>query len=297
MALLMSIGVASPAGAQGDGHDHEHGSGSGHRLTEQHRWRDPEGRLMGYYSAALAFSPVGAPAVAAPWALTLGLEASYLPPLSEAQRSAGFSKTEYTNLSPVLPRPRLALSLPFGVAVEGSWIPPIEAFSVTANLVSGAISRPFPVRGVLVTPRVAATTGSVRGPMTCNNELADGSDGDLLFFQHICHGMESEDRFEPRAVSGELMVSRSMRGGSLTPYIGGGVRSEEDRFEIGVRFTDGSLDPNHPILTMDLTRGYGFLGATWAGRGRGAISGELFYAPGSLVTVRVQASLRLLRAS
>jgi hypothetical protein len=48
---------------------------------------------------------------------------------------------------------------------------------------------------------------------------------------------------------------------------------------------------------MDLTRGYGFLGATWSGSGRGAVSGELFYAPGSLLTLRVQASLRFFRQS
>lgn len=248
---------------------------------------------MAYYSAALAFSPVAAPRIMAPWTLTLGLEASYLPALSEAQRSAGFSKTEHTNLVPVVPRPRLALSLPKGFALEASWIPPIEAFGVTADLLSGSVSRSFVAGGFVLTPRVAGTTGSVRAPITCNNDFRDRSAGDELFFLHVCHGMESEDRFEPMGISGELVASRSMRGGALSPYLGVGVLREHDRFEVGVRYSDVSIDPNHPILEMDLTRAYGFLGATWSGPRRSAISGELFYAPGSLLTARFQASVLL----
>jgi len=296
LAVAALVITASPVDAQGDGHDHEHGSGSGHRLTEQYRWRDAEGRLMAYYSAALAFSPVSAPRALAPGAIRIGLEASYLPPLSEAQRSAGFSKTETTNFTSVLPRPRLAVGLPMGISLEGSWIPPVNAFGATANLFSVALSKSFAVRNdFLLTPRFSGTTGSVRGPITCNDEMSTRSDGDLLFYEHVCHDMESEDRFEPTTLSGELVASRSMRGGALSPYLGIGVMNERDRFDIGVRYSDGSIDPNHPILTMTLTRGYGFLGATWAGPRRSAITGELFYAPGSLLTARFQASM-LLRA-
>ena len=297
LAVAALVITAPPVDAQGDGHDHDHGSGSGHRLTEQYRWRDAEGRLMAYYSAALAFSPVSAPRAMTPGAIRIGLEASYLPPLSEAQRSAGFSKTETTNFSPVLPRPRLAIGLPKGISVEASWVPPVKAFGATANLVSGAISKSFAVRtDILLTPRLSGITGSVRGPITCNDEMTTRTEGDLLFYEHVCHDMESEDRFEPRALNGEVVASRSMRDGALSPYLGIGVMNEWDRFDVGVRFSDGSIDPNHPILEMNLTRAYGFLGATWAGPRRSAITGELFYAPGSLLTARFQASM-LLRGS
>jgi hypothetical protein len=291
---MLIVGAASVARAQ-DEHDHDHGSGHvGPRVVEQHRWQSPEGRLMAYYSAGLAFSPVGAPRLARPWGGSLGLELSYLPALSEAQRSGGFSKTESTNLVPVVPRPRVSLTLPAGFAVEGSWIPPVRAFGVTANLVSAALARPIALRnGFVLTPRIAGTTGSVKGPITCNQELEDRGGGDAIFFTHVCHNMESEDRFEPMAFSGEIVASRSLRGGSLAPYAGLGVRRERSSFDVGVRFSDGSFDPNHPILEMDLTRGYGFLGATWAGPRRSALSGEMFYAPGSLLTARVQASIRM----
>ena len=292
VSLLISIGAVPVAGAQ-DGHDHGDGGHTGARIIERHRWADPEGRLMAYYSAALAFSPVGAPRVAAPWGGSLGLELSYLPALSEAQRSAGFSKTESTNLAPIVPRPRFALSLPGGVAIEGSWIPPVRAFGVTANLLSAAITRPFLFRGNVLTPRIAGTTGSVKGPITCNQELEERGGGDGIFYAHVCHSIESEDRFEPVALSGELVASRMIRGGSVAPYLGVGVRREQSTFDVGVRFSDGSFDPNHPILKLDLTRGYGFVGATWAGPRRSALSTEVFYAPGSLLTGRVQASVQL----
>jgi hypothetical protein len=290
--LLVLVGASSVGRAQDD---HDHGAArTGPRVVEQYRWQDPEGRLMAYYSAALAFSPVGAPRVEAPWAGSVGLEVSYLPALSKSQRSAGFSKTESTNLVPVIPRPRVSLALPAGFAIEGSWIPPIRAFGVTANLVSAAITRSFAIPGnVVLTPRIAGTTGSVKGPITCNEELEERGGGDAIFYTHVCHGLESEDRFEPRAMSGEVIASRPIRGGSIAPYAGLGVRREQNTFDVGVRFSDGSLDPNHPILEMDLTRGYGFVGASWAGPRRSAVSAEMFYAPGSLLTARIQASMRL----
>lgn len=249
---------------------------------------------MAYYSAALAFSPVGSPRVANARGASIGLELSWLPALSEAQRSAGFSKAQSTNLAPVVPRPRVSVGLPAGFTLEGSWIPPIRAFGVTANLVSGAIARSFETGGSFtLTPRIAGTIGSVKGPITCNDDLRKRGGGDAIYYTYICHGTESEDSFEPNALSGELIASRSFRRGALAPYAGVGVRVERDRFDVGVRFPDGTADPNHAILELDLTRGYGFAGATWAGPRRSALSAELFYAPGSLVTGRVQASLRL----
>jgi hypothetical protein len=289
---LLIVATASTARAQ-DEHDHGEGRG-GPRIVEQHRWDDPEGRLMAYYSAALAFSPVGAPRVAGPWSGSVGLEVSYLPALNEAQRSGGFSKTESTNLAPVVPRPRLSLTLPAGFSVEASWIPPVRAFGVTANLVSAAVARPITMaNGFVVTPRISGTTGSVTGPITCNTELEDRGGGDAIFYAHVCHSQESEDRFEPMAIGGEVVASRAIRGGAIAPYAGIGLRHERSTFDVGVRFSDGSLDPNHPILKMNLTRGYGFAGATWVGPRRSAVSGEMFYAPGSLLTARVQASVRL----
>jgi hypothetical protein len=293
LPLLVVALAAAPVDADAQGHDHGGGS-TGPRLTEDYRWGDPEGRLMAYYSAALTFSPVGAPSLAATaWTAMVGLELGYVPPLSEAQRTAGFSKTESTNLLSVFPRPRLVATLPAGLALEASWIPPVRVTGVKANLISAAVSRPISLgRGLVLTPRVAGMTGSVRAPVTCNDDLALRSEGDALFFTHVCHGVESDDSFEPTALSGELVLGGTPDGHGITPYAGGGVRVERDRFDVGVRFSDGTFDPNHPILELDLTRAYGFVCATWSAP-MSAFSTELFYAPRSLLTARVQVSLRL----
>ena len=289
------------------------------RVVERHPWNDADGRLMGYYSAALAFSPAAAPEPAPrAYALRLGLELSLIPPLSEENRTGGFSKTESTNLAPVLPRPRASLTLPGGVVAEGSWVPPVHLFAVTANLGALALSRTIAGVGPLsLTPRLALSAGTVTGAVTCNHDLFDRGGGDSLYFEKVCHGRESRDQFRPRAASLELTAAPRASGGTwwggrLRPYAGAGVRAERTRFDVGVRGYDGSLDPSYPSIELRVTRGYGFAGATWlaggsadGATGRGSagrdalrlramrFSAELFYAPGSLVTVRTQGSLPL----
>ena len=113
------------------------------RVHQQHDFDDPEGRLIGYYSAALLFSPLGTPERLRTWAFDVGLEIGYIPELSKEQRTAFQDKPEATNLAPVLPRPRVTLRLPGTVQTELSWVPPMQVFDVEANLFSVALSRPF----------------------------------------------------------------------------------------------------------------------------------------------------------
>ena len=278
-AVLWSC-TAAPLAAQG-------------RVVERHDGNDAEGQLMAFYSAALAFSPVGALGVIDE-RIGAGLELSLIPPLSRAQRTAGGTKVESTNLAPVLPRPRLRVALPARTTLELSWVPPVTAFGVTPNLWAVALSRPFEIaHGVVLVPRLAGSGGHATGAITCNDELAHNGEGDSLYFAFVCHGRESADRFAPRAVSGELVATRAVRS-ALSAYAGVGTRLEHTKFTIGVRRSDGSSDPNHPILEMHALRSYLLAGGTWALRPRAAASAELFYAPGTVLTVRAQAMLRLL---
>jgi hypothetical protein len=265
------------------------------RTVEQHEWSSPEGRLMGFYSDALAFSAVGAPRARRAGAIELGLELSYVPPLSKAQRTAGNDKPEATNLAPVLPRPRALLALPGSFAVEGSWIPPLPVFGVTANLLSIAVTRPIArIRGVDLVPRLSALTGEVRGPITCNADITSDGSLDLeVYYADVCHGQDSDDHFEPRHLSGELVATTTLYGGALAPYASVGARHERTRFDIGVLFPDGSRDTDHPVLESEVTRAFLTGGVTWLA-GRWAVaSSELYYAPGSLFTVRLLAGVRL----
>lgn len=267
----------------------------------------PEAKLMLYYSSTVAFSPLGVPfGVDRPSepAATEGrtsprfeaaVEISYLPELSLEQRTTGSDKPEATNLAPLFPRPRIGTRLPGGLGLELSWIPPLRVFDVKANLFAGALSRSFAVsNGVRIVPRASVLVGRVEGPITCNRETSEEGDAALAtYFSLVCYGNDSRDYFEPRHVSGELVVARTTTSGRWQPYISGGARAERTRFDVGVIRRDGSRDRDQPILEVKTTRGFGTAGASWLGLRRTRLTGELYYAPGSALTGRVLAGVRL----
>jgi hypothetical protein len=263
------------------------------RVRERHDFDDPEGRLIGFYSAALLFSPLGAPERARSWALDAGLEVGYVPQLSKSQRTAFQDKPEATNLAPVLPRPRVSLVLPGAFHGHVSWVPPIRIFDVEANLFSVAVTRALEPRGITIAPRLLATWGKVRGSITCFEDLIHGTESEAVYYQQICNSRTSDDHFKPRHFAAEVLVSRAVSRLPFLPYGGIGVLREKTIFDIGVRRSDGSRDPDHPILELRATRPYGFLGGTVNAWRSTRFTGELFYAPGSLFTARVFAGVHL----
>jgi hypothetical protein len=262
------------------------------RTVERHGFDEQEGRLMAFYSSALAFTPVGAPTGVEAWVVDVGVEGSYVPWLSTAQRRVGSDKPEATNLIPFVPRVRLAVALPEGFRVEAGWVPPVRAFGVKSNLIGLALSRPTAVTpSFAVTARLSALAGYARAAITCYEDLGRGDPSQQIYYSNVCYGGESDDRFEPRHLSGELVATYG-RGWRVVPYAGAGVRAERTRFDVGVITREGTRDADNPILELRTARGYGFAGATWLG-GAARLSGELYYAPGSLVTARLLAGLRL----
>jgi hypothetical protein len=256
---------------------------------------------MLYYSSTVAFSSlgvmhaVGAVSGRAPRRFEGAIELSYLPPLSEEQRTAGLDKPEATNLAPVFARPRVSARLPGDAILELSWIPPVRLFDVKANLLAGALSRSFALApAIRVVPRVSVLAGRVEGPITCNRETATEGDASLqVYYATVCYGRDSNDFFEPRHVSAEMLVTRVTTSARLHPYVSAGARAERTRFDIGVRRPDGSRDPDHPILEVKTTRAYGTVGASWLGVPRTRLAAEVYYAPGSVVTVRALAGVGL----
>lgn len=277
------------------------------RELEKYGSGSPEAKLMLYYSSTVAFSSLGGPigieqpsamAVAtgrAPSRLELAMEVSYLPPLSAEQRTAGSDKAEATNLAPLFARPRLGARLPGGFGLEASWIPPVHVFDVKANLIAGALSRSFALPGRMrVVPRASFLTGRVEGPITCNRETASDAGAALAtYFAFVCYSNDSRDYFEPRHVSGELLLARTSSGGRWQPYVSGGARAERTRFDVGVIRQDGTRDPDQPVLEVKTTRAYGSAGASWLGLPRTRLAAELYYAPGSALTGRALAGVRL----
>jgi len=259
---------------------------SGQRVVEVHPFSDPEGRLLAFYSAAMSFSPAGfAPDESR---LSFTLEVSHVPYLNEAQRRPSIDKPESTNLAPFFPRPRALVR--FGSWMfEGSWIPPMEVFEVKANLLSAAVVMPSARLGSLeIAPRVWGTIGRVEGAMTCSPETMLGHGTDLeLYYATVCHSRESDDWFEPRVVAGEAVASFALGSTGSRMYATVGGRFDRTKFDIGVLTFDGQRDADHPILELDTFRPQGAIGASWRATRSLATGMELFYAPGSLLTVRV----------
>ncbi|HEX6313783.1 MAG TPA: hypothetical protein VFZ73_02955 [Gemmatimonadaceae bacterium] len=256
------------------------------RVLERHGFDDPEGRLLAFYSAAMAFSPAGN--LPDESRLSLALEVSHVPYLNRAQRRPSIDKPESTNLAPFFPRPRAAVRLGAWGA-EVSWIPPMRVFDVEANLASAAIMGPAARIGrMTLRPRVWGTIGRVRGAMTCSIAEMVGHGADLeLYYNTVCYGRESDDWFEPRVGAGEVVAQQSLGSGDSRIYAVLGGRFDRTRFDIGVLTHDGERDPDHPILELRTFRPHGGLGVSWRlWRGVHA-GGELFYAPGSLVTARL----------
>jgi hypothetical protein len=265
------------------------------REHRRHDFDDPEGRLIAYYSSALLFSPLGAPSRPSQWSIDAGLELTYIPKLSQEQRTAFQDKPQATNLAPILPRPRVSIVLPGELQVQASWVPPVRLFDVEANLVSVAITRALEPRGITIAPRLVGTWGRVKGSITCYDDLQQNSPEEAFYYSAICRGRPSDDHFEPTLLSAELLVSRAFPRLPFIPYGGIAVLNEKTDFDIGVINDDGEREPDHPVLELRTTRMYSFLGATF--RRGNAISGtaELFYAPGSLFTVRVFGGYRFSR--
>ena len=251
---------------------------------------------MLYYSSTIAFSPLGASAATSRTTprVEAAVEVSYLPRLSPAQRTTGLDKPEATNLAPLFARPRIAARLPGGFGVEMSWIPPVRLFDVKANLVGGALTRSLgSAAGVRVVPRLSFLTGRVDGPITCNRDTAvNGGSALAVYYEFVCYGRDSRDYFEPRHLSGELLLTRAFARGRLEPYVSAGARGERTRFDVGVIRPDGSRDPDNPVLEVKTTRAFGTAGASWLGVRHTRLAAELYYAPGSAVTVRALAGFR-----
>jgi len=194
----------------------------------------------------------------------------------------------------VIPRPRIGIVTPGAVRVDLSWLPPARVFGAKANLYSLAVSRTLATRyGIAVTPRIAATGGRVRGAITCNDDLVDGTESEGIYFRRVCGNLESDDYFEPNQVSGELVVSQQRRVFGLVPFVGAGVRHDDVRFDIGVLSDNGRRNLDHPVLAMRATRPF-FVGGALFDDTRGRrVGAELYYAPGSLLTARVRGEIRI----
>jgi len=262
------------------------------QLAAQAACRPPadshEAAIFGNFAVPLSFGPLAAPEPARPGSIRLMLEGSYLPTLDPVTRTSTICRPgkgpENTDLLFAFPRPRVALGLPGGLLLEGSWIPPVRLNGAKADLGAVALGRGFALgRGVTtVGIRAHATFGVVQGPITCDNEnIADPT-------SECYQGTRSDDHYHPGIYGADGSVGWHLAGGRLRPYMGAGINLLRPRFQVHFVNSLGELDSTR--VEVNLTRGVAFGGATWeTGRGFG-LGGEIYTAPADAVTARVALS-------
>jgi hypothetical protein len=244
-----------------------------------------EAQLFAALAVPLAFSVAQAPDTAGPGRLRIGLEATYLPSISEEIRTPTTCRPgkgpENTDLLFAIPRPRISLSLPLGLVIEGSWIPPVRLNGVKANLVALSLQRAFQLRrsGAVIALRLHGTGGLIRAPVVCNDDALRDPTSECF------QGTRSDDRYHPNTFGAEATLAWAFANGRLRPFLGGGVNVLHPRFQVHFTNQFGSTDTRK--VKVDLTRGVVFGGASWQPAGRVTLSGEIYGAPGDAVTGRV----------
>lgn len=247
-----------------------------------------EAKLLAYYAAPIVFAPQGAPA-RPKRALTLGGELTYIPEPDASLQHTGLCftpKQESTQLSPVFPRPRVAIGLPYGVLVEGSYLPPLKVAGAQANLFSGAVSlsRTLVETGgapIVAAARVHLTRGWVRGAITCAKSALQTRDSSAP-----CYGTApSRDTFHPNMWGIDGSIGRAFLSGRLDLFAGGGVNWLAPRFRVG--FTDGNGLVDNTRVEVDLRRAAWFTGANWRVLGPWSATGQVYSVPADVTLFRL----------
>lgn len=257
---------------------------------------DPETQLMGYYAAVMQFTPVGLPAREG--RLEIGGSASLIPSISVEDRTVGFggTKTEHTNLCPVYAR--LTVSKGFGrTALELGYTPGVDICDAKATVYSIAIGRRLTLgQSWEGFARLSGYTGTVDASTTCNEAaVADP-------FDQTCYGgTPSSDRVAPRAVALEFAAAyQGWRARRIEPYLSVGIRYERVDFDVNYTRTTAqgaavslpALD-DHNRLRATLSRVHLAAGAAWDISTFMRLGGELYYAPGALMTLRGRLAVAL----
>ncbi len=179
-------------------------------------------------------------------AVTIGLEAGWIPALDAGQELIGFGgKTpEDLNKAPAFVRPVARVTLPWKLTALVAAPPPISAFGLTPHLLAFGLERP-----IRETPhwrvgwRGYGQVGSARGAFTCPKGVlafAPGSAGNPT----ECMG-ESADVATLRYAGMEFQLARHLdRLPKLVPHIA-----------VGGNFIDGAFQVHAPIVEgLDETR-------------------------------------------
>lgn len=258
-------------------------------LTARAQCRPPkssnEAKLLAFYSVPVVFTADPSAVTVQPRpVVTFSVEGDYVPTASAALQHTEFCYTgraQHTGLTSFFGRPRLALSLPSGVGLELSYLPAITIAQATPNLLSGAISLTRDVASeTQLILRVHATTGSIKGPITCPKESLQQQDASAP-----CYGTtQSTDEFRPQMIGEEVLLRRSGSSSRVSLFGGVGTNELMPRFRVG--FSDLSGGTDHTTILVNLTRFTALVGGTLRVAGRCAATVEGYSSLTDVATVR-----------
>jgi hypothetical protein len=256
-----------------------------------------EAKLLAFYSVPITFSALDAPNRESAWHVELQAEVSPVPTadpsIEHASECFTASAKQHSRLTSVFARPRAILTLPFGLAIEASYIPPVQVGDAKPNLGSAAISEtaalhgfgPFGSSALML--RADGTIGHVRGPITCSQSSLQQSEPDSA-----CFGDHpSNDTFSPTMFGLEGVYGVKSRGGRFEFFAGTGVSWLRPRFEVGFTNLDGDVD--NTKVEVNLQRWSLLGGATLNLPARFALTTEVYSVPKDVTTWRLAASYRL----
>ena len=244
-----------------------------------------EAQIMGYYSAALAFTPVGA---AAGRTFEAGLDLGYVPGLSAEDRSTTFAgaKIQNTNFTSVLPRPHLRWRPVDRLLLEAGFVPPVHAFGIVPAMAAAAATVRFAGRDDRLAWRARGhyLRGNIEGPITCSDDAVEDPTNNVCF-----GGEPSDDHFRPEVYGIDFVADGPRLGvDGLAWYALAGYRHETLHFQTHFVNVFGRLDDQSLVAHLD--RASVAFGLIWSGWRGLRVAGEGYYAPDALATVRVGVS-------
>lgn len=178
--------------------------------------------MANYVALSTTFSPTHGPVPHDPGRGAIGLDLGILPPLSCARRLVlNYTKTEDTNKTPIVPRPRVTFAFPaIGRMVPYAgfaYVPPVKLFGITNVIVSGEIGAGFQFGEVFqLGGRFHATSHKTVGEIATPFVLGDPAFDDL--FLATTFGFDLMTGFDLDVV---------------TPYLALGVTDASTFFYIG----------------------------------------------------------------
>jgi hypothetical protein len=240
-----------------------------------------EAKTLAIFAVPLAFGPALAPEAHPQF--QVGLEGAYLPKVDRATATPTIcqpgKESENTDLLVAIPRPRVELPLPLGLALEASWVPPVRVDGVKANLFGVSLARTVELGNLTASLRAHGTFGSIYGAITCGRpELANPE-------SECFNGTVSDDQLSPNIIGADVALGQTMMGGRLRPYIGGGYNRLEPRFRVNFTNQFGTVDRTRVEVNLDRLVLFG--GATWQVDDNYTATGEVYSAPADATTVRL----------